>query len=120
VIHMAFVSIISDGKVKFDEFYLCLDLRVNISELPSLSLIWHNLYIGVVEKPIPHPPLTEEQYGKMELKCTEGGHCQSVLCPQGVIQWRQQRHLTWSATHDVVSQEINPWKSFDLLLGSNL
>jgi len=26
----------------------------------------------------------------------------------------------WSATHDVVSQEINLWKSFDLLLGSNL
>jgi len=37
-----------------------------------------------------------------------------------VIQWRRQRHLTWSSTHDVVSREINPWKSFDLLLGSNL
>jgi len=26
----------------------------------------------------------------------------------------------WSATHDVVSREINIWKSFDLLLESNL
>jgi len=25
-----------------------------------------------------------------------------------------------SATHDVVSREINPWKSLDLLLGSNV
>jgi len=37
-----------------------------------------------------------------------------------IIQWRQQHHLTWSATHEVVSREINPWKSFNLLLGSNL
>ena len=28
-------------------------------------------------------------------------------------------YITWSATHDVVSREINLWKSFDLLLGSN-
>ena len=28
--------------------------------------------------------------------------------------------ITWSATHDVVTREINLWKSFDLLLGSNL
>jgi len=27
---------------------------------------------------------------------------------------RRQRHLTWAATHDVVSREINIWKSFDL------
>ena len=67
--------------------------------------------------------------GKMEPKYPEGGHCQSVLRPQGIfdappplfliIQWRRQRHLTWSATHNVVSREINPQKSFDLLLGSN-
>ena len=67
-----------------------------------------------------------EQYGKMEPKYTEGGHCQSVLRPQGVfnipplfliIQWRRQRHLTWSATHDVVSREINIWKKFRPLSG---
>ena len=67
------------------------------------------------------PPLTGEQYGKMEPKYPEDGHCQSVLHLQGffnvpfIIQWRRQRHLTWSATHDVVSREINLWKSFDLL-----
>ena len=37
-----------------------------------------------------------------------------------IIQSRWQCHLTWSATHDVVSREINLWKSFDLLLGLNL
>ena len=24
-----------------------------------------------------------------------------------MIQWRRQRHLTWSPTHDAVSREIN-------------
>jgi len=38
----------------------------------------------VVEKPLP-PPLTGEQYGKMEPKYPEGGHCQSVLRPQGFL-----------------------------------
>ena len=33
----------------------------------------------------PPPPLTGEQYGKMEPKYPEGGHCQSVLRPQGVF-----------------------------------
>ena len=64
----------------------------------------------------------------MEPKYPEGGHCQSGLRPQGfltsrfkkIIHCRRQRHLTWSATHDVVSQESNLWKSFDLLLESNL
>jgi len=28
--------------------------------------------------------------------------------------------ITWSATHDVVSREMNLWKSFNLMLGSNL
>ena len=32
-----------------------------------------------------------------------------------LIQWRRQRHLTWSVTHDVVSRENNLWKSFDHL-----
>jgi len=36
----------------------------------------------VVEKS-PPPPLIGEQYGKMEYP--EGGHCQSVLHPQGVF-----------------------------------
>ena len=31
----------------------------------------------------PPPPLTGEQYIKMEPKYPEGVHCQSVLCPQG-------------------------------------
>jgi len=37
-----------------------------------------------------------------------------------IIQWRRQRHLTWSTTHDVVSREINLWKGFYLLRGPNL
>ena len=36
------------------------------------------------------------------------------------IQWKPQRLLTWSATHDFVSWLINPWKSFDFLMESNL
>jgi len=32
-----------------------------------------------------------------------------------IIQWIWQRHLTWSSTQDVVSREINLWKSFDFL-----
>jgi len=31
------------------------------------------------------PPLTGKQYGKVELKYPEGGHCQSVSSPQGVF-----------------------------------
>jgi hypothetical protein len=38
----------------------------------------------VVEKS-PHPPLIGEQYGKMEPKYPEGGHCQGVLRNQGVF-----------------------------------
>ena len=33
----------------------------------------------------PSPSLTGEEYGKMEPKYPEGGHCQSVLHPQGVF-----------------------------------
>ena len=87
-----------------------------------MSLIRHSFYVGVIENPPPHTPLAGEQYGKMEPKYPEGGHCQSVLHHQGVfnvplyfviIQWRRQRHLTWSTTYDVVSREINLWKGFD-------
>ena len=52
--------------------------------IPRLSLNQHSLYVGVVEKP-PPPPLTGEQYGKMEPKYHEGGHCQSILRPQRVF-----------------------------------
>ena len=52
--------------------------------IPRLSLIRHSLNVGVVENP-PPPPLTGERYGKMEPKYPEGGHCQSVLRPQGVF-----------------------------------
>ena len=39
--------------------------------IPRLSLNQHSLYVRVVEKP-PPPPLTGEQYGKMEPKYPEG------------------------------------------------
>jgi len=45
-----------------------------------LALIQHSLYVEVVEK-----QLAGEQYGQMEPKYPEGGHCQSVLCPRGVF-----------------------------------
>jgi len=38
--------------------------------IPRLSLIQHSLYVGVVENP-PPPPLTGEEYGKMEPKYPE-------------------------------------------------
>ena len=60
-------------------FWFCCSGRI-----PWLSLNQHSLYVGVVEKP-PPPPLTGEQYGKMEPKYTDGGYCQSVLRPQGVF-----------------------------------
>jgi len=50
--------------------------------IPRLSLIRHSLYVGVVEK-TPPPPLTGEQYGKVEPKYPKGGHYQSVLRPHG-------------------------------------
>ena len=68
----------------------------------------------------PLPSVTGEQYVKMESKYSENGHCAvtarvtSVLRPLTrqflnvppfkLIQWRRQRHLTWSSTHDVVRQ----------------
>ena len=62
-----------------EEFWFCCSGRI-----PRLSLNQHSLYVGVVEK-TPPPPLTGEQYEKMETKYPEGGHCQSVLRPQGVF-----------------------------------
>jgi len=53
----------------------CLVWLYCLGRIPRLSLIRHSLYVRVVEKP-PPPPLTGEQYGKMELKYPEGGHCQ--------------------------------------------
>ena len=52
--------------------------------IPRLSFNQHSLYVGVVKK-TPPPPLAGEQYGKMEPKYPEGGHCKSVLRPQGVF-----------------------------------
>ena len=60
-------------------FWFCCSGRI-----PRLSLNQHSLYVGLVEKP-PTPPLAGEQYGKMEPKYPEGGHCQSVLRHQGVF-----------------------------------
>ena len=87
--------------------------------IPRLSLIQHTLYIGVVEKSLPPPPPTGEQYRKMEPKYPEDGHCQSALrhlmSPFGIFNKE-----TTAPFNDVVSREMNLWKSFDLLLGSNL
>jgi len=47
---------------RFNPCLLCCSRRI-----PRLSLIRHSLYVGVVQKPLP-PPLTGEQYGKMEPK----------------------------------------------------
>ena len=71
------ISVIVDRK--FEWFWFCCSGRI-----PGLSLNQHRLYVGVVEKS-PPPPLTGEQYGKMEPKYPEGGRCQSVLRPQGVL-----------------------------------
>jgi len=52
-----------------------------------LCLLWGSLYVGVVEN-APPPPLTVEQYGKMEQIYPEGGsdHPQDrLLRPQGVF-----------------------------------
>jgi hypothetical protein len=73
------------NKRDFEQLQLNLVVSLCCSgRIPRLSLIQHSLYVGVVEKP-PPPPLTGEQYGKMEPKYPEGGHCQSVLRPQGVF-----------------------------------
>jgi len=78
----------------FGSFYIFLVVRGEspgcrlwfccLGRIPRLWLNQHSLYVGVVEKP-PPPPLTGEQYGKMEPKYHEGGHCQGVLRPPGVF-----------------------------------
>jgi len=78
-------------------FQLTFDCVCFSGRIPTLSLIRHSLYM--LEKP-PPTPLPGEQYGKMEPKYPDGGHCQSVLRSQGFfnvplyIQGRRQRHLT--------------------------
>jgi len=52
--------------------------------IPRPSLIQHSLYVGVVEKP-PPPPLTGEQYGKVEPKYPESCHCHSVYIIRGFL-----------------------------------
>jgi len=96
---------------------------------------WYHMKVRLLMVPfiewlfISLPPNTHRRaVWKDGAEIPEGGHCQSVLRPQVffyyplflLIQWRRQCHLTWSSTHDVVSQEINPWKSFNLLMGSKL
>ena len=64
------------------------------------------------------------------VKIPWGWYWQSVLISQWIlaspplcylIQWRRQKsHVTWAATHVVLSQEIFPWKGFDFMLQFNL
>ena len=65
-------------------FEIVLDIIYLFCCSGKLSLIRQSLYVGVVEKP-PPPPLTGEQYGKMEPEYPEDGHCQSILPCQGVL-----------------------------------
>jgi hypothetical protein len=91
-----------------------------------LSLDYHTHYVGVVEI-TSSPPLTEGQYGKIESNYPDGGHCQSVLRPQlcltspFIIINSVETAAPFNVVnhHDVVSQEINPWNYFNLLMGSN-
>ena len=81
---------------------------------PRLSLNQHSLYVGVVEKP-PPLPLTGEQYGKMKVVTARVffvirgsltspfifNNSMETAAPFNVVS-----HLTWSATHDVVSRVL--------------
>jgi len=67
----------------------------------------------------PPPPLTEtgEQYGKMDPKYPEGGHCQSVLHPQVIfnVPFILINSVETAAPFNVVvSRKMNPWNFFDL------
>ena len=53
-------------------------MNVEINELNRYSVF---LFYWVVVNTPPPPLITWEQYGKMEPKYHEGGHCQSVLYP---------------------------------------
>ena len=75
------------------------------SGLSRLSLIRDSLYVRVVEKS-PPPPRTGKQYGKMEPKYPEGGHCQSVLRPHWVFKrppFILNNSVETAATFNVVS-----------------
>jgi len=57
----------------------------------------------------------------MELKYAEDGHCQSVLHSRGFLTspFNFNNPVEMAAPFNVLSREINLWKSFDLLVGSN-
>ena len=71
----------------------------------------------------PPSPLTGDQYGKRSrntprvVTARVRVYLVSLLIDSAETA---AHHLTWSATHDVVSRDINPWKGFNLLMGSNL
>ena len=101
--------------------YICLFCCSG--RIPRLSLIQHSLYVGVAEK---QPPPYHSQGSSTERwsRNTRGWSLPECFISSGffniplyflIIQWRQQHHLMWSTTHDVVSWKINLWKSFNLL-----
>jgi hypothetical protein len=71
-------------KIIIELIYPLIMFALFFGRIPRLSLIQHSLYVGVVEKN-PPPPLIGEQYGKMDPKYPGGGHCQSVLRTQGIL-----------------------------------
>jgi len=92
--------------------------------IPRLSLIQHILYVGVVER-APPPSLIWGAVRKDGAEIPWGWSLPACFTSWGprlflIIQCRRQRHLTWAVTHDGLSREINLWKSFNLLLWSNL
>ena len=62
----------------------CIIIHVVRGESPGCRLFGKVSMLEWLRNP-PPLPLTGEQYGKMEPKYPEGGHCQSVLCPQRVF-----------------------------------
>ena len=99
-----------------------------LGRIPRLPLIQHSLYDGVTKKSLlPHHShgSSTERWSRNSLRVVIArvfddlnGYLTSPLFL--IIQWRRRCHLTWSSTHAVMSREIYLWKSFDLLLGSNL
>jgi len=63
---------------------------VFFGENPRLSFIHHSLNVGVVEKS-PAPPLTGEQYGKMDPKYPEVGRSLPVLSYISRREWEISR-----------------------------
>ena len=79
--------------------------------------VWSLLLSGCSR--FPHITHREQhRIRKMDQKYHEVHHWQSALHHQEIfppppfklIQWKWQHHLLWSATHNVGSWEINPWK----------